>query len=189
MIKFDNYYAIACSENFFVGLYSSNLNLLKNIPLDDISAEDTTNIGLSEIKYKCTITKTKNNIIVGVIDDDKPTHGYKIFSFNLSGTTLSYNKYIFTPAAVSNIFSKALIKCMGLGNSESKILCILIQNNGILTFDIDMTKTQNDQPGTVQLGTKEYREGRVSQCDENTYIVSAAVYDDGVEIEISLFEY
>ena len=188
VIKFDNYYAIACSQNFFVGLYSSNLNLLNSISLADIRAEDTENIGLSEIKYKCTITKTKNNIIVGVIDDDKPTHGYKIFSFNLSGTTLSYNKYIFTPAAGSSIFSKASIKCMGLGNSESKILCILIQNNGIFKFDIDMTKTQNDQPETVQLGTKEYREGRVSQCDENTYIVSAAVYDDGVET-FSDFQY
>ena len=31
VIKFDNYYAIACSENFFVGLYSSNLNLLNSI--------------------------------------------------------------------------------------------------------------------------------------------------------------
>ena len=84
VIKFDNYYAIACSENFFVGLYSSNLNLLNSISLADIRAEDTENIGLSEIKYKCTITKTKNNIIVGVIDDDKPTHGYKIFSFSLN---------------------------------------------------------------------------------------------------------
>ena len=187
VIKIDNYYAVACFGEYLLGLFSissSNLNLEGNIPYDD------TNVNINEPNKKCTISKISNSIIVGIIDDDNTDEAYKIFSFTRSGTSLVYSKYIYTPIAktYTSIYDKASIKCMGLGNSASKVLCILCQNNGVLKFDIDFSLEQNEQPETEQLDDEyAFNEARVSQCTENTYVVSTVNYDD--DGQFSDFQY
>ena len=174
VIKIDNYYAVACFGDNLLGLFSISSS---NLHYEGGITYNTANVVKNNLSKKCTITKNSNSIIVGIIDDNDADKAYNIFSFKR--TDLQDFKNIFTPAYESPVYSKASIKCMGLGNSASKVLCIICQNNGVLKFDIDFNLVQDDQPATVQLDEFPFNEGRVSQCSENTYVVSTVNYEGG----------
>ena len=179
------YYAISCFEKDedgtkkfqLAGIFNKNGNLLK-------LKKDYLYPYSSITNYTCSISINSNQLFVGIVDISKPK--FSSIGFNISGENIvsigTIEQKIRKPLNADTIH-----RCIAEGNQ--KVLCIMLDDNYVLYFEGDfstLSKTDDDMPfinlKDEEGGTFKYKEARITQCGENSYII-AAIKNELIELD------